>query len=92
MVWGLILIGGMLFLPESPFVQSLLYFILNDLTSPPLSRHLLGTNREKDARTAIASINGCPYDDPLVQTVIEELAIGIREENQVNRYLRFLLL
>jgi len=63
MLWGLFLISGMFFLPESP-------------------RYLLGTNREEDARKAIAEVNGVPIEDPLVQEVIEELAAGIREENK----------
>jgi len=63
MLWGLILISGMFFLPESP-------------------RYLLGSNREEDARKAIADVNGVHIDDPLVQETIEELAVGLREENK----------
>jgi len=63
MLWGLFLISGMFFLPESP-------------------RYLLGTNREEAARKAIADVNGVSIDDPLVLEAIEELAVGIREENK----------
>jgi len=63
MLWGLFLISGMFFLPESP-------------------RFLLGTNREQEARKAIADVNDVSIDDPLVQEAIEELSVGIREENE----------
>ena len=63
MVWGLILISGIFFLPESP-------------------RHLLGTNREDEARRVISMMNGVELDDPLVLDTIEELEVAIRAENE----------
>lgn len=63
LLWGLILIFGIFFLPESP-------------------RHLLGLKREDDARVALAEINNVPPDDPIVTEIIEELELGIREENE----------
>jgi len=50
-----------------------------------LRRFLLGSNREQDARKAIADVNGVSIDDPLVQEALEELAVGIREENEVRK-------
>ncbi|KAF8529690.1 general substrate transporter [Hysterangium stoloniferum] len=63
LVWGLILIGGIMFLPESP-------------------RHLLYLGRETEARAALSELNGVPEDDPLIQEIVEELQLGIREENE----------
>ncbi|KIJ53995.1 hypothetical protein M422DRAFT_24987 [Sphaerobolus stellatus SS14] len=63
LLWGLILVFGIIFLPESP-------------------RHLLGLNREVEARAALSDLNGVPPDDPLIQELIEELELGIREENE----------
>ncbi|TCD70103.1 hypothetical protein EIP91_004832 [Steccherinum ochraceum] len=63
MLWGLILLSGIFFLPESP-------------------RHLLGTNREAEARTVIAQLNSVPEDDILVAEQIEELELAIRAENE----------
>ncbi|KAG8935799.1 hypothetical protein FRC02_006349 [Tulasnella sp. 418] len=62
-VWGVVLIGGMFFLPESP-------------------RHLLGTNREAEAKKAIAELNGCDENDPLVYDAMEELQVALRDENE----------
>lgn len=63
LLWGLILIGGISFLPESP-------------------RHLLGLGRTAEARAALSELNGVPEDDPLVMELIEELELGIKEENE----------
>ncbi|KAF8581688.1 general substrate transporter [Ramaria rubella] len=63
LVWGLILISGIMFLPESP-------------------RHLLGLKREDEARRALSEINGVSIDDPVIQEMIEELELGIKEENE----------
>ncbi|GJJ13579.1 hypothetical protein Clacol_007835 [Clathrus columnatus] len=38
--------------------------------------------REDEARAALAEINGVPPNDPLVTEIIEELELGIREENE----------
>lgn len=46
------------------------------------SRHLLGINKEDEARAALADLNGVPGDDPLVQEILEELQLGIKEENE----------
>ncbi|CAE6429736.1 unnamed protein product [Rhizoctonia solani] len=62
LLWGLILCGGIMFLPESP-------------------RYLLGQGREQEARLAISAVNGYPPNDPFVDDIVEELEIGIREEN-----------
>ncbi|KAG6812635.1 hypothetical protein H0H92_001718 [Tricholoma furcatifolium] len=63
LLWGLILLSGVFFLPESP-------------------RHLLGTDREPEARRVVAELNGVAEDDPLVEEIIEELNFGIRAENE----------
>ena len=63
MLWGLILLSGIFFLPESP-------------------RHLLGTNREDEARNVVAMMNGADLDDPIVLDTIEELEVAIRAENE----------
>lgn len=47
------------------------------------SRYLLGSNREDAARKAVAEVNGVSIDDPIVQETIEELAVGLRDENEV---------
>ncbi|KAF9011200.1 general substrate transporter [Cyathus striatus] len=63
LAWGLIMLSGIFFLPESP-------------------RHLLGTGRREEARTVIASLNGVPLEDTLVDEVVDELEYGIRAENE----------
>ncbi|KAF9820003.1 hypothetical protein IEO21_01665 [Rhodonia placenta] len=63
MLWGLILLSGIFFLPESP-------------------RHLLGIGKETEAQAVVAELNGVPQDDPLVQDIIEDLAFGIKAENE----------
>ncbi|KAF8531542.1 general substrate transporter [Gautieria morchelliformis] len=63
LLWGVILISGIMFLPESP-------------------RHLLGLKKVDEARAALSDLNGVPGDDPLIQDLIEELELGIREENE----------
>lgn len=47
-----------------------------------ISRHLLGLKREDEARAALSELNGVPGDDPLIQDIIEELQLGIKEENE----------
>ena len=46
------------------------------------SRHLLGVNKRKEARTVIAELNSAPEGDALVDDTIEELDFGIRAENE----------
>lgn len=46
------------------------------------SRHLLGINKRKEARTVIAQLNSVPEGDALVDDMIEELDFGIRAENE----------
>jgi len=47
-----------------------------------ISRHLLGLKREDEARAALSELNGVPPNDPLITEIIEELELGIREENE----------
>jgi hypothetical protein len=47
-----------------------------------ISRHLLGTGRDDEARKVIAELNGVPEDDPLVAEIVEELDFAIRAENE----------
>ncbi|KAJ1303078.1 hypothetical protein OPQ81_011279 [Rhizoctonia solani] len=49
---------------------------------PESPRYLLGQGREKEAREAISAVNGYPPNDPFVDDAIEELEVGIREENE----------
>ncbi|KAF8203957.1 sugar transporter [Pholiota molesta] len=63
LVWGLILLSGIFFLPESP-------------------RHLLGQGRREEARTVIASLNGVPEEDGLVDELVGELEFAINAENE----------
>ncbi|CAE6459388.1 unnamed protein product [Rhizoctonia solani] len=49
---------------------------------PESPRYLLGQGREQEAREAISAVNGYPPNDPFVDDIVEELEIGIREENQ----------
>lgn len=62
-LWGLILIFGILLLPESP-------------------RHTLYKGNVDKARRAIASVNSCSPDAPIVDDIIAELQEGIRAENE----------
>ena len=79
MLWGLIILSGIFFLPESPYVPA-------PQCSPVIlisrSRHLLGTDRTEDARKVIAELNGVPIDDPLTEETVEELMFSIRAENE----------
>lgn len=49
----------------------------------PNRRHLLGIGRDQEALAALCSINGAAPDDPIVQEALEELAVALREENEV---------
>lgn len=49
----------------------------------PNRRHLLGIGRDQEALAALCSINGAPPDDPIIQEALEELAVALREENEV---------
>ena len=82
MLWGLIILSGIFFLPESPYV--LPSIVLLPFPESPIigySRHLLGTGRVDEARAVIAQLNGLPEDDPIVVDEIEELEYGIHQEN-----------
>ncbi|KAG5352739.1 hypothetical protein C0989_000784 [Termitomyces sp. Mn162] len=46
------------------------------------SRHLLGRDREAEARTVIAELNAVPESDPLVDEIVEELDFAIKAENE----------
>ena len=81
LVWGLILLSGVFFLPESPYV--LLNYLLNIfLYQVHLRRHLIGTGRREEARTVIAALNGVPEDDGLVNELVGELDFAIHAENE----------
>ncbi|KZT53631.1 general substrate transporter [Calocera cornea HHB12733] len=59
-----------------------LILMLSLFILPESPRHLLGLQREDDARKAIAALNNVPLDDLLVHETIEELREAIREENE----------
>lgn len=80
MLWGLILLSGIFFLPESPYVSSQSHHNSASLTST--RRHLLGTGKEAEARRVIAQLNSVPEDDLLVIEIIEELEFAIKAENE----------
>ena len=82
MVWGLILLSGIFFLPESPYVflNYLIYFSHAQQTL--LRRHLIGTGRREEARTIIAALNSVPEDDGLVGELVSELDFAIQAENE----------
>ncbi|RXW18128.1 hypothetical protein EST38_g7728 [Candolleomyces aberdarensis] len=62
LAWGLIMLSGVFFLPESP-------------------RHLLFTGRREEATKVVATLNGVPADDPLVEELVGELEFSIAAEN-----------
>ncbi|KAJ2924765.1 hypothetical protein H1R20_g12329, partial [Candolleomyces eurysporus] len=62
LAWGLIMLSGVFFLPESP-------------------RHLLYTGRREEAAKVVATLNGVPADDPLVDELVGELEFSIAAEN-----------
>lgn len=84
LVWGIALLSGIFFLPESPYVPFTSEVkILSDLhLSPPVRRHLLGTGQREEAERVVALLNGVPTDHVLVSEIIEELDYGIRAENE----------
>ncbi|ORY31840.1 putative sugar transporter [Naematelia encephala] len=55
--------------------------MLGAWTLPESPRLLLGKGREHEAVVAIARLNDCKEDDPIVSDVMEELEEAIREEN-----------
>lgn len=79
---GLILLSGIFFLPESPYGSSQSWYLKTKLIFYILSRHLLGTGRRAEARTVIASLNGVPEDDELVDELVGELEYAINAENE----------
>jgi hypothetical protein len=78
LVWGLALLSGIFFLPESPYVYFALV-VVHGLRSS--RRHLLGNGKKEEARQVIAELNGVPLDDALVTETVEELQFAINEEN-----------
>ena len=80
MLWGLILLSGIFFLPESPYAA--LSLLVSKLFSCHTRRHLLGTGRDAEARRVVSQLNSVPEDDILVIEIIEELEFGIRAENE----------
>ncbi len=79
MIWGLILLSGIFFLPESPCVSSNFFSCVTHVFSS--SRHLLALGKESQARAVIAQLNSVPETDIIVVEAIEELELGIRAEN-----------
>ncbi len=79
MLWGLIILSGIFFLPESPYVHAASVSLIILISR---SRHLLGTDRTEEARKVIAELNGVPIDDPLTEEAVEELMFSIRAENE----------
>jgi SP family sugar:H+ symporter-like MFS transporter len=49
---------------------------------PESPRLLLARGNIEAARDAIRRLNNCPIDDPLVQEEIDDLAYGIKVENE----------
>lgn len=80
LVWGLGLLSGIFFLPESPYVDFTLCLVPK-LSSFPCSRHLLGNGKVEEARRVVAELNGVPVDDALVTETVDELQFAINEEN-----------
>ena len=80
MLWGLILLSGIFFLPESPYVRAII--ASSHYTNYLSSRHLLGIGKEAEARKVVAILNSVPEDDLLVIEVVEELEFGIKAENE----------
>jgi MFS transporter, SP family, sugar:H+ symporter len=82
MIWGLVLIFGVIFLPESPYVLHGTFYPVSPLNAYHIRRHLIGIGRSEEARQVIADMNATCVDDPLVLEAMEELEIGIRAENE----------
>ncbi|EPQ60026.1 general substrate transporter [Gloeophyllum trabeum ATCC 11539] len=77
LLWGLVLLSGMFFLPESP--RHLLFLAYSSSTSPSESKYA------SRARRVVAQMNGVPADDALVDDVLAELQYGIKAENEGGR-------
>ena len=85
LLWGFILLSGVFFLPESPYVL----FKFCSITSQNYSyseytfrRHLIGIGRREEARIVIAALNSVPEDDGLVDELVDELDFAIQTENE----------
>ena len=82
LVWGVFLLSGIFFLPESPYVllnylkHIIIFYKLLDVTL------LLGSSRREEARTVIAALNSVPEDDGLVDELVSELDFAIQSENE----------
>ncbi|ORY91683.1 and other transporter-domain-containing protein [Leucosporidium creatinivorum] len=59
-----------------------LVLIFGALLLPESPRHLLFKGHGEQARAALASLNNCPPDSPLVDDVVAELEEGLRAENE----------
>lgn len=58
-----------------------LIIIVSMYMLPESPRHLLYVNKIPEARAAIANLNSTSPESPLVDDIINELTLGLQEEN-----------